>query len=135
MKNVLLIAIALVIAIYAYVAINEKQKERILAKRVPAIKKVNKYEFSRALYQIREVHKASTLRNEVPKRERQENVVKEESNPAQPIEDNQEVNQDEPIRYPVGVRLPRRFTPSEDQEQEQQDINQEQQPIEEAPPQ
>ena len=136
MKKLLLIAIVFVIATYAYIAINEKQKERLLAKRVPTIKKVNKYEFSRALYQIRETRRASLLRNNTPNRmnvPERPAKEKEESNPAQPIENtrmqedtyNQDTNQEEPAKYPVGIRLPKRFTPSEDQEQ--QDVNQEQQ--------
>lgn len=77
MKNLFLIAIIALIVTYAYIAINEKKQEQIIAKRVPSIQKVNRYEFSRALFQIRQARKIAKEKAEEPKEE----SVMEESTP------------------------------------------------------
>jgi hypothetical protein len=141
LRKFFLIAIIFAIVMYAYVAINEKQKELVLNRRVPQIRKVNKYEFSRALYQIREAHRAAKMKEEEPKSDEENNaeenvndlekLKKEPSNPAIPVDDQdfypnknpdyqedyyqqEEYNNDEQqpkqMRFPKGIKLPKRFT-------------------------
>ena len=147
MKKIVLIAIVFFIAIYAYVAINEDQKEKLLAKRVPKIKKVNKYEVSRAIYQIRETRKAIKLKEEMVKDNTSEDIEDEvnyldsikkgPANPASPIDDQdfyhrqnndyqqEDSDQEEPVRenpvmrFPKGINIPKRFVDEEQYQEEE----------------
>lgn len=133
MKNLLLMVLVGIIGLYSYVIINESQKEKALLRRVPQLKNVNKYEFTRALYQIKQVRllgpselktKEQVLENE-PTNElsteqqltRPENIrllerlKKEYANPAEPIDlfQQNEGEEEEPVVRRPNTRLPNRF--------------------------
>ncbi|HOW16929.1 MAG TPA: hypothetical protein PK443_04370 [bacterium] len=144
MKNIILITLVGLIVMYAYIAVNEREKEKILSKRVPQIKKVNKYDFSRALYQIRETRKIikekdkieikeSPNQEETPSLEDDldtlERLRLEQSNPAMPIDNYDQYEQEEydeedlrdrgPIRKPIGIKgLPPRFKTNDENTEE-----------------
>ena len=65
MRNLAIILAVAVLAVYAFIAVNEKQKEHVIRMRLPKFRKINKYEFDKALYQIREVRTRKTY--EAPK--------------------------------------------------------------------
>lgn len=55
MKNLAIILAVAVLVVYVFIAVNERQKEHVIRMRLPKFRKINKYEFDKALYQIREV--------------------------------------------------------------------------------
>jgi hypothetical protein len=145
LKNIILITLVGLIVMYAYIAVNEREKEKILAKRVPQIKRVNKYDFSRALYQIRETRKIIKEKDKIEIKENSrkeeetpsleddldtlERLRLEQSNPATPIDDYDQYEQEEyddeelgdrgPIRKPIGIKgLPPRFRANTDNTEE-----------------
>jgi len=54
LRNIAIILAVAILATYAFIAVNEAQKERVIRLRLPKFRKINKYEFDKALYQIRE---------------------------------------------------------------------------------
>jgi hypothetical protein len=105
LKNFLLLILFFIIVGYAYVSVSERQKQRLIRERRPKIQEmVNKYEFRRALYQIRQTRKIkedgqqTTEPEEVTPEEKAEDekqreevetfdrMKSEPSTPAQPIE-------------------------------------------------
>lgn len=64
MKNLAIILAVAILATYAFIAVNEGQKERAIRLRLPKFRKINKYEFDKALYQIRET-RAKRLKDAV----------------------------------------------------------------------
>lgn len=54
MRNLAIILAVAILATYAFIAVNERQKEHIIRLRLPKFRKINKYEFDKALYQVRE---------------------------------------------------------------------------------
>jgi len=61
LRNLAIILAVIVLATYAFIAVNEGQKERAIRLRLPKFRKINRYEFDTALYQIRET-RAKQLR-------------------------------------------------------------------------
>ncbi len=54
MRNLAIILAVAILATYAFIAVNERQKEHVIRLRLPKFRKINKYEFDKALYQVRE---------------------------------------------------------------------------------
>ena len=54
MRNLAIVLAVAVLATYAFIAVNERQKERAIRLRLPKFRKINKYEFDKSLYQVRE---------------------------------------------------------------------------------
>ncbi len=54
MRNLVIILAVVAVAVYVFIAVNERQKERLIRERLPKFRKIEKYEFDKALYQIRE---------------------------------------------------------------------------------
>jgi hypothetical protein len=109
LKNFLLLILFFIIVGYAYITISEHQKQRLIRERRPRIQEmVDKYEFKRALYQIRQTRektKGDAQDNDRPEEgqeakkdeksdddgmqqdmEALERMKSEPSTPAQPIE-------------------------------------------------
>ena len=109
LKNFVLIVIFFLIVGYAYITVSERQQQRLIRERRPKIQQMfDKYEFRRALYQIRDARDRAKdtpqqaqpspneenttrprpdepLRNDMEYLER---LKSERSTPAQPIEQN-----------------------------------------------
>ena len=84
MKNIGLIIIFSLILGYAYVTISERQEQRLIRERRPKIQDmVNKYEFRRSLYQIRQTRER--MKEEPSPQAAEEKPV---INPVPPAEDN-----------------------------------------------
>jgi hypothetical protein len=54
LRNLAIILAVAILATYAFIAVNERQKEHVIRLRLPKFRKINKYEFDKALYQVRE---------------------------------------------------------------------------------
>jgi len=55
LKNLLIILAVGVVVTYVFIAVNERQKEHAIRLRLPKFRKIDKYEFDKALYQAREI--------------------------------------------------------------------------------
>jgi FtsZ-interacting cell division protein ZipA len=55
LRNLAIILAVAVLATYAFIAVNERQKEHVIRLRLPKFRKIDKYEFDKALYQVRDV--------------------------------------------------------------------------------
>jgi len=85
LKNIGLIIIFALILGYAYVTISERQEQRLIRQRRPKIQDmVNKYEFRRSLYQIRQTRERLKEEESKPQAAEEKPVM----NPVPPAEDN-----------------------------------------------
>lgn len=135
MRNLAIILAVAVLVTYVFIAVNERQKERAIRLRLPKFRKIDKYEFDKALYQIRETRIKRLKAPERPSnredfyrdREYLESLKSEPATEAQPIQPPMEELQEQQQQQEENMQG------QEMQQGIQQDMTQEQ-PEEELKP-